>query len=69
MAYARPHNSKERDADRLDLMMFRLVTEAERFSDDYKDNAIGALARQVSSLRSIVRRHMSEADRKATEGQ
>jgi hypothetical protein len=61
-----PRTKLQRDADSLDLQVFRLIGALEQFSVDYREQGAVAMAREIKMLRHVIRRHMHPKDQEAT---
>lgn len=57
----------QKTADALDLKMFNLASDLERLAKQTGDENIDELSRQVFGMRTRLRRHMNEADKKLSE--
>lgn len=56
----------QRDADSLDLQVFRLIGALEQFSTDYRERGASTMATELKMMRHVIRRHMHPKDREAT---
>ncbi|TPM53240.1 hypothetical protein FJ959_22170 [Mesorhizobium sp. B2-2-4] len=68
MAYARPspRTSEQRDADALDLQVFRCIGALLQFADDHKDKDVREMGIALGQMRQRVRKHMHPVDQKET---
>lgn len=55
------------DANRLDLEVFRVVNEIDRFANEFGDEAARQMAATIDGLRHRIRKHMHTADQEATQ--
>jgi hypothetical protein len=58
--------TKQKDADDLDLMVFRTIGALLRFADDYKDKDVREMAINIGMMRHRVRKHMHTRKRAET---
>ncbi|TIW23117.1 MAG: hypothetical protein E5V63_25490 [Mesorhizobium sp.] len=56
----------QKEADDLDLMVFRTIGALLRFADDHKDKEVREMAVGIGMMRHRVRKHMNTDDRTAT---
>jgi hypothetical protein len=56
----------QRDANDLDLKVFRLIGALEQFSEDYRERGASAMALDIKMMRHVIRKHMHPKDREAT---
>jgi hypothetical protein len=59
---------KQIDADKLDLEIFRVINQIDRFANDYRDADVNEIAMHFDAYRDRVRRHMHQKDQEATRG-
>lgn len=60
-------DAKQREANRLDLATFRLVSQLERFAEEHKDSRLSSMTAVVNAIRYRLRDHMHKEDREKTE--
>lgn len=63
---AEKRTQKQIDADRLDLAIYRLTDQVQRFSDEHRDSNLQANVAHLNGLRMAVRRQMHPKDREKT---
>jgi hypothetical protein len=59
--------AKQKEADALDLEVFRCIGRLLQFADDNKDKDVREAGMALSVVRRHIRKHMHPADRKGTE--
>ena len=57
---------KQTDADKLDLEIFRVIGQIDRFANEYRDADVEEMAMHFDAYRDRVRRYMHRRDREAT---
>lgn len=60
--------TKQIEANKLDLEVFRVIGQIDRFANDYRDDAARQMAAILDGMRERVRRHMHPKDRAETNG-
>lgn len=60
-------DARQREANRLDLATFRLVSQLERFAEEHKVKLSSNYIATLHGLRYEIRRHMHKEDREKTE--
>lgn len=67
--YSRPsqRTAKQKEADALDLQVFRCIGALLQFADDHKDKDVREFGVALGGVRQHIRKHMHAADRKGTE--
>lgn len=58
--------AKQKDADALDLMVFRCIGRLLQFADDHKDKGVREMGMAIGGMRHRVRKHMHVTDQKET---
>jgi len=56
----------QRDANNLDLEVFRVAESLQRFAEQYRQDDAREMAATIRALRWRIRRHMHPKDREAT---
>lgn len=59
--------AKQKEADALDLEVFRCIGRLLQFADDHKDKDVREAGIALGGVRRHIRKHMSAADLKGTE--
>lgn len=57
---------KQIDANSVDLEVFRVIGQIERFAADFRDDDALRMAHTIASMRARIRKHMHQKDREAT---
>lgn len=57
---------KQIDANKLDIEIFRVVGQIDRFANDHRDDAARQMAAILDGMRERIRRHMHPKDRADT---
>lgn len=58
--------AKQKEADALDLMVFRCIGRLLQFADDYKDKDVREAGVVLGRVRQHIRKHMHPVDQKET---
>lgn len=58
---------KQIEADKLDLEVFRVVRQIDRFANEFRDDAVRQMAANIDGLRHRIRKHMHRVDCEATQ--
>lgn len=68
--YARPmlRTAKQKEADTLDLEIFRCIGRLLQFADDHHDKNVREAGMALGGVRRHIRKHMHAADQKDTAG-
>lgn len=56
----------QREADSLDLQVFRLIGTLEQFAKDHRERGASTMATDLKMMRHVIRRHMHPRDREVT---
>jgi len=56
---------KQIAADKLDLEVFRIVSQLDQFANDFRDDAVRQMASNIDGLRHRIRKHMHRIDSEA----
>lgn len=59
--------AKQKEADALDLQVFRCIGALLQFADDHKDKDVREAGMALGGVRLHIRKHMRADDRKGTE--
>lgn len=59
--------AKQKEADALDLQVFRCIGALLQFADDHKSKDVREFGVALGGVRRHIRKHMCAADRKGTE--
>jgi hypothetical protein len=59
--------AQQKEADALDLQVFRCIGRLLQFADIHKDNDVREFGIALGGVRRHIRKHMHAADRKGTE--
>lgn len=60
-------SAKQKEADALDLDVFRCIGRLLQFADDYKSKDVREAGMALGGVRRHIRKHMHPADQKRTE--
>lgn len=66
--YARPspRTAKQKEADELDLQVFRCISALLQFADDHKSKDVRDFGMALGGVRQHIRKHMHPKDQKET---
>ena len=62
----RPRTTKQHEADKIDLDLFRVIRRIDTFANDHREDDARDMAARIDAMRYRIRRHMHRDDQEAT---